>query len=228
MTTTRQRILRTSLELFNRHGERNVSTNHIADALGISPGNLYYHFRNKGEIIAELFDGYAAQVIGFLTLPEDRTMTWADKTGYFESILDSMWAARFLHRDLGHLLNQDDRLRDRYVSFVDHSLQRGFDVYCGMRAAGLVEGDDATLRGLLMNTWVLATSWASFVHSLVPPARQSEALDRDLLSQGVYQILCLETPYLRGESLERLGEVIARYQVDGQDSMSLLFGLIRQ
>ena len=54
--SNRQRIIDAALMLFNDQGTGAVSTNHIADAAGISPGNLYYHFRNKEEIIRVLFE----------------------------------------------------------------------------------------------------------------------------------------------------------------------------
>ena len=56
---TYNRIIENSLILFNEQGERNISTNHIAAHLGISPGNLYYHFKNKDEIIVQLFKRYS-------------------------------------------------------------------------------------------------------------------------------------------------------------------------
>ena len=59
---TRDRIIMAALELFNERGESNVTTNHIAAHLGISPGNLYYHFRNKEEIIHSIFDEYASDL----------------------------------------------------------------------------------------------------------------------------------------------------------------------
>ena len=79
---TKDRILLTSLKLFNEQGERNVSTNHIAAYLNISPGNLYYHFRNKNEIVYQLFLQYQAEVQSFMTLPQDGDITYEDKVHY--------------------------------------------------------------------------------------------------------------------------------------------------
>lgn len=223
MTSTRERILATSLELFNREGERNVSTNHIAEALGISPGNLYYHFRNKSEIVKQLFLRYQTTVEAFLQVPNDRPLTWQDKVGYFEAILQSIWGARFLHRDLGHLLNQDEELQDQYREFVAISIERGLKVYEGLRSSGLLEASDEDMKALLVNTWVMAASWAMFVQSLVPNEKRSDELDRTLLRQGIYQIVCLEGPYLRGEAREHLEAMKARYG-SSEGTIGLLFG----
>jgi AcrR family transcriptional regulator len=221
MTDTKTRILDTALNLFNRAGERNVTTNHIAEGLGISPGNLYYHYRNKAAIVAALFGRYQEQIRDLLTVPEG-PLTWQDKMRYFEGILESMWQARFLHRDLAHFLHQDAELRRRYKVFVQDSLERGLVIYRSLRDSGLIEASDEELRGLLVNTWVLAASWPGFTHGLNPDATGDEALDRTLLRQGIYQIICLEAPYLRGEALDHLDAMKQEFRT-GDTTMDLLF-----
>lgn len=59
---TRGRILAESLKLFNEHGEAQVTTGMVAEALGMSPGNLYYHFRNKDEIVEQLFTRFEERI----------------------------------------------------------------------------------------------------------------------------------------------------------------------
>lgn len=221
MTDTKTRILDTALNLFNRSGERNVTTNHVAEGLGISPGNLYYHYRNKAAIVAALFERYQEQIRDLLTVPEG-PLTWQDKMRYFEGILESMWQARFLHRDLAHFLHQDAELRRRYKVFVQDSLERGLVIYRSLRDSGLIQASDEELRGLLVNTWVLAASWPGFTHGLNPDATGDEALDRTLLRQGIYQIICLEAPYLRGEALDHLDAMKQEFRT-GDTTMDLLF-----
>ena len=59
---TAQRILEAALDLFNRFGEPNVSTTLVAGELGISPGNLYYHYPAKDELINRLYADYETEL----------------------------------------------------------------------------------------------------------------------------------------------------------------------
>jgi AcrR family transcriptional regulator len=82
---TYDRIIQESLKLFNEQGERNITTNHIAAHLGISPGNLYYHFRNKEEIVYQIFLMYRDFINQRLAVPEERDMTVADLVNYLDT-----------------------------------------------------------------------------------------------------------------------------------------------
>lgn len=207
---TKDRILAKSLELFNADGERNVTTNHIAAALNISPGNLYYHFRSKEDIIYALFQLYQDSMLTALGVPTDRVMTYEDKMGYLESIFNQLWDYRFLHRDLGHLLEESQRLRSAYREFARKVMAQAYLVYTGLRHADMVTAGEEEVRGLIVNIWIITTSWASFVTSS-GFFGDEVALSQRLLRRGIYQIVCLEAPYLKGEARERLPDVLSRY-----------------
>lgn len=207
---TRDRILVRSLELFNEQGERLVSTNHIAAALGMSPGNLYYHFPNKEAIILELFMGYAEQMQRTLILPHDRPLTQADKVQLFERILACLWRHRFLHRDMTHLISDDSALRDTYRAFARRVMVSVRVLYRQQIESGLMEATEDEIGALVVNIWILATSWGNFL-ATTGFFGFAEPLTEDMLRQGIYQVICLEAPYLRGEAARGLGDLKASY-----------------
>jgi AcrR family transcriptional regulator len=108
--TTPERILATALRLFNDAGTAAVSTNHIADALGMSPGNLYYHFRNKEAIIRALFAQQFDHNDRLYTLPTDRPPTLADLQQLVRATFATSWEYRFIYRELIALLRRDEDL----------------------------------------------------------------------------------------------------------------------
>ena len=59
---TKEKILKTALGLFNNEGESAVSAVDIACVMGISPGNLYYHYKGKDEIIIQLFRDFEEEI----------------------------------------------------------------------------------------------------------------------------------------------------------------------
>ena len=207
---TRDRIVAESLELFNAQGERNVTTNHIAAHLGMSPGNLYYHFRNKQAIIAELFAEYEGRVDAFLRLPEGRALTVADKTFYLEALLAAMWHYRFLHRDLEHLLESDLELAERYRAFAHRCMQAATEIYQGFVAADVLAMDDQQIEALTLNSWIILTSWVRFLCTI---RNNPGDLNEQLMRRGVYQILALESGYVTVSARPAVKALLQRLHV---------------
>lgn len=196
---TKERILQLSLQLFNERGERSVTTNHIAAELGMSPGNLYYHFRNKNEIIKELMTQYQQQTLDMLALPDERSLDANDKIGYFQVLSSQLWAYRFLHRDVYHLVENNEDFRKMYPNFASQVMQQGQKIYKAFVKAGLMEMTDSEIEALTVNLWIVLTNWTNFLY-MSGHLSDSNHLEEKWVWQALRQMLFLEGAYLRGES----------------------------
>lgn len=213
---TRERIVQNSLELFNQQGERSVSTNHIAAHMEISPGNLYYHFANKQEIIAELFSQYEEQVESFLRPPKGRLATVEDKRFYLKAILAAMWDFRFLHRDLEHLLDSDRELAARYRRFSQRCLLQGQAIYSGFVEAGILAMSPVQIESLTLNTWIVLTSWVRF---LCTTRENSAHLSEEAIKRGVYQVLVLELGFVTATARPAVDALCEEFYVPLQQAL---------
>ena len=159
---TRERILETSLALFNERGEPNVTTNHIADELEISPGNLYYHFRNKEDIVAQVFTRYEARMDQALLVPEGRLPDLEDVWMQLHLVFECMWDYRFLYRDLVDILSRDRKLKAHFARILKRAANSTADVLRGLAQAGILRATADEIRATAENVLLVATFWMNF------------------------------------------------------------------
>ncbi|MEQ1804272.1 MAG: TetR/AcrR family transcriptional regulator, partial [Burkholderiaceae bacterium] len=135
---TAQRILEVTLELFNRFGEPNVSTTLISAELGISPGNLYYHYPAKDELINSLFDAFEAALADLLrAAPDVRNVE--DAWLFVHMLFELVWRYRFLYRDLNDLLSKNRRLETHFQSVLKNKGQAVQKMLSGLSQEGAVQ-----------------------------------------------------------------------------------------
>jgi len=113
---TKDRILNAALQLFNANGATEVTTNNIARDLEMSPGNLYFHFKNKEQIIREIFKKMATETIT-VWRPQakmaKKNQSSAQKIQLIDFVdrnLNLYWRYRFFHREMYILRKKDAEL----------------------------------------------------------------------------------------------------------------------
>ena len=210
---TRERILKISLDLFNRHGESNVTTGHIADELNISPGNLYYHFRNKDEIIHHLFADFEKAIDVSPGEVADAGNVMEDMWLYLHLMFESIWAYRFLYRNLDDLLTRDAKLKSHFNIIIGHKRDAMMGLCGALVEARAMRANEAEIRALAENVLVVSTYWLNFEHlrARSPGKYAVEPEPEQHLSRGVYQVMSLVAPFLIGDSREHLQYLMENY-----------------
>ncbi|HSF83072.1 MAG TPA: TetR/AcrR family transcriptional regulator [Anaerolineales bacterium] len=159
--SNRQRIIDTALSLFNTQGTGAVSTNHIAEAAGISPGNLYYHYRNKEAIIRLLFERLFTAWDEIFQLPSDRALNMDDLEAMIAANYELIWEYRFAYRELAVLLRNDPELNERYLAVRRRGYQGFAELLNAFVASGVLSppADAQDLAVITELCWIVSEQW---------------------------------------------------------------------
>jgi AcrR family transcriptional regulator len=199
---TRDRILHTSLLLFNEEGEASTTTVDIANELDISPGNLYYHFKGKDVIIAELFGQFEQGLGEILSVPVDRPLSVEDNWFYLYVVFEEMYNYRFLYRNLSDLLARYPELKRRFRRILKLKQAAIHAVWTTLNLESAVNIGDDQVDALVDNMVLLLNYWLNYDHLLHddrPPAL--------IIHQGVYQLMSMLAPYLSAQDRDFYSQV---------------------
>ncbi len=214
---TRERILEVSLAMFNAQGEPNVTTNHIADELEISPGNLYYHFRNKENIVEHIFARFEARMDQALLVPDNRLPNLEDVWLQLHLVFECMWDYRFLYRDLIDILSRSRKLKMHYARILNRAATSTSDVLKGLAQGGILRATQDEIRATAENVLLVTTFWLNFNAvrgtrgDLARPSERTDPSQEDL-THGIYQVMLLIAPFLRDAERMHLNTLAQAYR----------------
>lgn len=202
---TRDRILETALGLFNMEGVAKVSTNRIATELEISPGNLYYHFKTKEQLVEWLFRRLEQEIAPFT------------RTGTALTALDDFWLMlhlsfetiekyRFVYADIDYLAREYPGIGERIRLMTSDAINSTRAICGNLAQAGVIVAEDDQIDSLAFHMVFTATCWCTFVKLI--PVQDPEAMAAGL---AAYHVLTLLNPYLADDARHYLNYLRGKY-----------------
>ena len=188
----KERITETAVILFNKNGSHRITTNHIIDELKISPGTFYYHYRNKEEIIRDIFtlitEEFASVMAGFASAGDFR-----DISENLKKMFSLYFEYSFFYTEISMLIDRDSELKKIY--FENYKLKNNqiFLLFKSMEEKGFLkkgftESDD--FRYVSDILWILSDFRTSFLKTTGRKITKKEA------SEGFINYLMILKPYM--------------------------------
>lgn len=212
----RERIVLKSLQLFNENGFDFVGTNQISRELEISPGNLYYHFRNKEEIAAELYSRMTDEVRanGSWNSPA----TPAGVAQLYVNSLDTMQRFRFVFADSITLMRSSPSLASRHRESLSWATDRLISLFEELRALGHFRWPDlaeSSVRQCAATTAVVFIGWWQYVEIVYG----ERAVKYGHLGEGARQAFSIVEPHLTdsfaSEAMSEIERIATSEMTDG-------------
>jgi len=159
MQHTKQKIINTTINLFNKAGFANVSLPQIAKEMGISLGNLTYHFPKKDQLIRSIFDT-------FVTDLEQITKGYqfvdiAEMMQQLGAFYDFQEKYLFFYLDLLELERAFPALKLRYQAHIKQQIAGLHQCFLLNESMGLIKSfEDAEIyEALAVQYWHTVVFW---------------------------------------------------------------------
>lgn len=161
---TKAKILETALELYNEKGIHTITSRHIAAEMGISPGNLHYHFRHTDDIIVALYEALAAGM--------DQLMNAVESTDshHPQALLDFaersfavVYKYRFIFLHFPEIGMRVPSVKKQYAALVQRREKEFMTVFKVLQEKGIFRKDvpAPVLQALVTQIFLAGDYWLS-------------------------------------------------------------------
>lgn len=190
----REQILLVSLALFNDEGEANLSAVDIANELDISPGNLYYHFKGKDELVTELYGRFEEGVELLLRDGIEARASLEEYWLHLYVIFEHIYHYRFFFRNITDLLQKYQGVEPRFRRLMEQQTRWVKQLLTGLLQEGVITDPHMVkerIEQLADSIMLLFTHWFQFQN-----LRNRKLDQHDFIQSAILQIMTLLAPYM--------------------------------
>ncbi len=191
---TRDKILLTSLMLFNEEGEPNVSTVDISNEMDISPGNLYYHFKGKKFIIVELYKQFEQELVEILQAPINKEINMKDGWFYLYVVFEHLYKFRFFYNNLSDILQRHPDIRKSFKRLIKLKSNTSKTLLVFLIEQQILNIKQEEMPEVTENIIIILTHWIN--HASFRDIADKEVM---IIHRGVFQIMSLIAPYFNDD-----------------------------
>jgi hypothetical protein len=138
----KNQILKKSLELFNKYGSTKVTTNQIAKSIPISPGTLYYHYKNKEDIIRDIFVEMSNLYKEFYFSAVDYTKPKEILDKFINENFELYKKFSFFNYEISALIKNDPILKEMNLEFIENNKKQLYELF------KLLQNEDIFLKDI--------------------------------------------------------------------------------
>jgi AcrR family transcriptional regulator len=194
---TKEKILVVALEMFNATNTQAATTNHIAKEMGISIGNLHYHYKNREEIIRHLYEQYRTKMTADGAI---RCIRQLEET--HKNAMNLLWEYRFFQRELLFLLSRDPLLKKKYIEDNIAHRSRIVQSMHFLVEEGILDIPFDNVIEHLADTILLTVQfWNPFLLTLdIEPTKEN-------IERSILHIRQAMRPYLTSKAIELISKI---------------------
>lgn len=165
-SVSKKKIKKYALDLFNEKDTFSITTNHIALCAKISTGNLYYHYKNKEDIIIDIYEEMVEKFENLNSFEKilNSQNPLEELSKMYDLYLDIFWDYRFLMRDSSVLLSTLPKFKEIFIQRQNlriSEIKMLIEYFISKEIFKQMSEDEILLSAKL--NWFISTYWQNFI-----------------------------------------------------------------